>query len=85
MVCYFCGGNTEPAIVTDLHAGGGAYVAIENVPAGVCRQCGERYYSAFVTQRLLELTRAAHGSVAAGSRAQFIVQNFAVQTAPALT
>jgi len=38
--CYSCGGMTEPGLVADLYAAHGIYVAVENVPADVCRQCG---------------------------------------------
>lgn len=42
--CYFCKGKvTEQRIKVDFRWGRKLKV-IEDVPAGVCRQCGERYF-----------------------------------------
>ena len=35
----------------------GKYLIIENVPAGVCTQCGTRYYAANVLKMIEETTR----------------------------
>ena len=76
MKCYYCGGETAPGLVTDLYAEGKLYLAIENVPAEVCHQCGERYYSPEVTQRLLDLTKEAKSHLMAGRRAEVIICDF---------
>ena len=53
-VCEYCGGPIAERRVT-LHCKiRGGYVQIENVPAGVCRQCGTRYYAANVLKTLQE-------------------------------
>ncbi len=80
MRCCFCGGETERASVTDLYSEGSFYLAVENVPADVCRQCGERYYSPEVTERLLRLTQQLREHAAAripGQRAEFAVCDLA--------
>jgi YgiT-type zinc finger domain-containing protein len=75
--CYYCGGATEPQLVDDLYAEGGVYVAVEHVPADVCRQCGERYYSPQVTERLVSLTGQAQRCAVPGSRANVFIYDFA--------
>lgn len=75
--CYYCGGSTEPRVVDDLYAEGGVYVAVEHVPADVCRRCGERYYSPRVTERLVEITDRARRCAVPGSRANVLVHDFA--------
>ncbi len=45
--CAFCGGRVQERLVTkDCWWGDQLVAIIENVPAGVCDQCGERYYKA---------------------------------------
>ena len=72
---------TEPGVVADLYAESGVYVAVENVPADVCRQCGERYYSPGTTKRLLSLTEEARRGAVAGSPAQVLVFDFGREAA----
>ncbi len=56
--CEYCGGRIAEKRV-DLHRKiNGKYVLIENVPAGVCAECGTRYYAANVLKTLDE---AIHG------------------------
>lgn len=43
--CRFCGGELEERQVTRFQQVEGHWVLIENVPALVCRQCGETYYT----------------------------------------
>jgi YgiT-type zinc finger domain-containing protein len=80
MKCYFCGGQTEEETVTDLYTEGNLYVAVENVPADVCQQCGERYYSPEVMKMLLALTEEMREHAAVGPRgrrAELAVCDFA--------
>lgn len=52
--CEYCGGRTAEKRV-DLHRKvDGKYVLSENVPAGVCTECGTRYYAANVLKALEE-------------------------------
>ncbi|MFQ5875981.1 MAG: type II toxin-antitoxin system MqsA family antitoxin, partial [Dehalococcoidia bacterium] len=76
MKCHFCGAETEARKVTDLYAEGRLYLAVEDVPAEVCRQCGERYYSRDVTKELLTMTEKAkeHAALALpGQRAEVTI------------
>lgn len=53
--CDFCGGPVlEKRVTVDLRLKSNLYV-FENVPVGVCRKCGERYYRGPVLERLEEL------------------------------
>ena len=54
--CEYCGGPIVEKRVT-LHRKAGRYVLIENVPAGVCTECGTRYYSADVLKMTEESVR----------------------------
>jgi YgiT-type zinc finger domain-containing protein len=45
--CSFCGGRVSERRVQKICWWGDKLIAIvDNVPAGVCEQCGERYYQA---------------------------------------
>ena len=56
--CEYCNGNVnEKRIHVDLRHRGKLFV-FENVPVGVCCNCGEKYYRGPVMERLEEL--AAH-------------------------
>ena len=53
-ICEYCGGRIVEKRV-DLHRKvNGKYVLIENVLAGVCTECGTRYYAANVLKTLEE-------------------------------
>ena len=50
--CTFCGGEvTEQRIEYDYRRRGHLLVCC-NVPAGVCRQCGEKYFQPDVLKRM---------------------------------
>ena len=50
--CSFCGGVVKPKKTkTDLWWKGKLYI-FENVPAGVCQQCGEKYFIAKVAKTM---------------------------------
>lgn len=56
--CTFCGGRVQERLVTKTCWWGDQLVAIvENVPAGVCDQCGERYYKAHVLKEIETMLR----------------------------
>lgn len=57
MKCVFCGGKVEMQNVTFIYDEGNDYLFIENVPAEVCLQCGEKTYSPEVTDDLLRLAK----------------------------
>ena len=51
-ICVFCGGDICKDIVTVVNEREGKVFIIENVPAGVCTQCGEREYDVNVISKL---------------------------------
>ena len=55
--CEHCGGPIIAKRVTLHHKGKAGHVLIENVPAGVCKECGTRYYSANVLKTVEESIR----------------------------
>jgi YgiT-type zinc finger domain-containing protein len=50
--CAQCGGTLEYRIVTHQQPWGDELYEFENVPALVCRQCGEVWLTAEVSQRI---------------------------------
>ncbi len=55
--CEHCGGQIVERRVTLHRKVRGGYVMIEKVPAGVCRECGTRYYTANVLKSVQESIR----------------------------
>ncbi|MFN8489629.1 MAG: YgiT-type zinc finger protein [Caldilineaceae bacterium] len=56
--CEYCGGPMVEKRVTLHRKVSGNYVFIENVPVGVCTECGTRYFAANVLKTLEE---SVHG------------------------
>ena len=52
--CEYCNGDIVEKRVTVYRKVKGNYVLIENVPAGVCSECGTRYYAANVLKMIEE-------------------------------
>ncbi len=57
MKCIFCGGKLENRTVTFTYDYDHHYFFIENVPAEVWMQCGEKTYSPKVTDVLIRLAK----------------------------
>lgn len=57
MKCVFCGGEVESREVTFVYDYDSDYFFIENVPAEVCTQCGEKTYSPKVTDEVIRLAK----------------------------
>jgi YgiT-type zinc finger domain-containing protein len=55
--CEYCGGFLVEKRVTLHRKVKGTHVLIENVPAGVCAQCGTRFYAANVLKTIEESIR----------------------------
>ena len=55
--CEYCGGFLVEKRVTLHRKVKRNHVLIENVPAGVCAQCGTRYYAANVLKTIEESIR----------------------------
>lgn len=50
--CSFCGGEVkEESVELDYRYKGKLYI-FQNVPAGVCQQCGEKYLTAKTAKRI---------------------------------
>jgi YgiT-type zinc finger domain-containing protein len=52
--CEYCGGPIIEKQVTVYRKVKDQYMLFENVPAGVCKQCGTRYYAANVLKLIEE-------------------------------
>ena len=50
--CTFCGGEVEDKMVEYDYRRLGRLLVISNVPSGVCRQCGEKYFKPEVLKRM---------------------------------
>ena len=55
--CEYCGGKIVEKCVTLHRKLKSKYVIIEDVPAGVCVECGTRYYTANVLKTVEENIR----------------------------
>jgi len=55
--CEYCNGVITERKVNLSRKVRGTYVVIENVPAGVCKECGTRYYAANVLKTIEETIR----------------------------
>jgi len=50
--CEYCNGPIVERTVDLSRKAGKSYVLIKNVPAGVCKKCGTRYYAANVLKTI---------------------------------
>ncbi len=55
--CVICGGKVEERGISGEVRVGNDFVVIENVRVGVCVECGERYYTPGVVDRLRSIER----------------------------
>lgn len=53
--CLLCKGKLEPQLVTRVQEYDGHWYMIKNLPALVCRQCGETYYTPAAHDRVIDL------------------------------
>ena len=53
--CHICKGHVEERLVTRLQEYNGQWYIIENLPALVCNQCGETYYTPQAHDRVIDL------------------------------
>ena len=56
--CAICNGKVEEREVSEEVRVGNDFVVIERVRAGVCIECGERYYPPCVVDRLRKIERS---------------------------
>ena len=52
--CTFCGGEVNPTKIEYDYLRRGRLLVISNVPAGVCGQCGEKYFKPDVLKKMDE-------------------------------
>lgn len=60
MICDLCQGRTRSRRVTKYHQYKRRLFVIENVPAEVCRECGERYYHATTLDAIDRMLEGKH-------------------------
>ncbi|WP_373895577.1 type II toxin-antitoxin system MqsA family antitoxin [Virgibacillus natechei] len=56
--CYICNGDIETKRVSVEREWNGKKIVIQDVPAEVCEQCGERYFDGETTLRLEKIKKA---------------------------
>jgi YgiT-type zinc finger domain-containing protein len=60
MKCVICrNGETTPGLADKAFSYDGMTLVLKDVPAEICDNCGERYFDADVTGKLLKLARSA--------------------------
>jgi YgiT-type zinc finger domain-containing protein len=58
--CPFCKGNVEVRRVEHLHRWNGQLFLLRNVPAEVCTQCGEVFFSPEALQAMDKVVDSPH-------------------------
>jgi YgiT-type zinc finger domain-containing protein len=58
--CSFCKGKLREGKTEFLAHAAGEVIVIKDVPAYVCEQCGEAYYTATISRKIDDVMRAAH-------------------------
>jgi YgiT-type zinc finger domain-containing protein len=57
--CYFCRGTTEKKVVSHMHQWGDKVFIFKNVPAEICRQCGEVYFGSEALEKMDEVVASS--------------------------
>lgn len=58
--CSFCKGKLRKGETEFLAHAAGEVIVIKDVPAYVCEQCGEAYYTAEISRKIDGVMRDAH-------------------------
>jgi len=61
--CRVCHGHLEERRVTRIQEYAGRWYLIENLPALVCRQCGEQYFTPETHDRVVRLVSGEHQAI----------------------
>jgi YgiT-type zinc finger domain-containing protein len=61
--CYWCKGDLEETLVSRVQKYHDRWYLIENVPALVCSQCGETYYTPDAHDMILSLLQEQNDPV----------------------
>ena len=56
--CYFWGGEVVEKVIELEYRWKGRLYLIEGVPVGVCKQCGEKYFTAQVSAAIVRVVEA---------------------------
>ena len=56
--CYFCGGEIVERVIELEYRRKGRLYIIERVPVGICQQCGEKYFTALVSEAIDRIVEA---------------------------
>lgn len=56
--CQYCGGEVEEKKTSVDFWWEGKLYLLENVPTGICNQCGEKYFTAKVSKSMDELVKS---------------------------
>ena len=60
MMCFYCKSNTTiPSFTTHVVTYGMCVIIVRNVPCKECEQCGEKFYSDEVMERLETIVNKA--------------------------
>jgi len=54
--CKYCGSGTEEGFVQAALHGARGWLILEDIPARVCRQCGEQFYDDRTAERIERIT-----------------------------
>ncbi|MBI1871695.1 MAG: type II toxin-antitoxin system MqsA family antitoxin [Chlamydiae bacterium] len=60
--CSVCHGKTDLKEITYTQWYRNRLIAVENVPASICENCGEEYFSPEVVDKLQKVIEADHAS-----------------------
>jgi YgiT-type zinc finger domain-containing protein len=58
--CSFCKGKLREGKTEFMAHAAGEFIVIKDVPAFVCEQCGEAYYSAEISRKIDGVMQSAH-------------------------
>ncbi len=61
--CYFCGGEVTEKNINVLRHWKGHLLLIENIPAGVCNQCGEQYFWSNVSEEMDRIMQSSESEL----------------------
>ena len=61
--CEFCNGHIMEKVVDVPRKAGRKYFLLRNVPAGVCKECGTRYYAANVLKTIKSIVQGRKKAV----------------------
>jgi YgiT-type zinc finger domain-containing protein len=79
-LCKYCQSQTVEDLVKSAFWVDGRLLAVENVPACVCRRCGQQFYDRGTTERIMALDKHVFASGTTRREVPVSVFSLAVQT-----